>query len=50
MLHLVGQLLIENDRVTNEEVLHRVKDEWNILDKKGGRLSGLVTSCVGTTF
>jgi hypothetical protein len=37
------------DRVRNEEVLHRVKMERNILrTKKEGRLTGLVTSCVGT--
>jgi len=38
------------DRV-RDEVLHRVKDERNILHTvKRGRLSGLVISCVGTVF
>jgi len=34
------------------EVPHRVKENRNILDtiKKKGRLTGLVTSCVGTAF
>jgi hypothetical protein len=40
------------DRLRNEEVLHRVKEERNILHtiKKEGRLTGLVTSCVETVF
>jgi hypothetical protein len=39
------------DRVKNEEVLHRVKEETNILHEiKEGRLTGLVTSGVGTAF
>jgi hypothetical protein len=44
------------DRVRNEEVLHRSKEERNILHEisyileKEGRLTGLVTSCVGTAF
>jgi len=39
------------DNVTNEEVLHRVKDEGNIPHTiKKGRLNGLVTSGVGSTF
>jgi hypothetical protein len=39
------------DRVRNEEVLHNVKEERNILHTiKDGRLTGLVTSCIGTAF
>ena len=40
------------DRVVNEEVLNRVNDVRNILHtvKKEGRLTGMVTSCVGTAF
>jgi hypothetical protein len=38
------------DRVRNEEVLHRVKKERNILHEIKRRLIGLVTSCVGTVF
>jgi hypothetical protein len=40
------------DGVRNEEVLHRVKEERNIVHtiKKRGRLTGLVTSCVETAF
>jgi len=40
------------DRVRDEEELHIVKVERNILHtiKKKGRLTGLVTFCVGTTF
>jgi hypothetical protein len=37
--------------VKNEEVLHRVKEERNIVHTiKEGRLTALVTSCVGTVF
>jgi hypothetical protein len=39
------------DRVRNEEILCRVKEEMNILHTiKEGKLNGLVTSCVGTAF
>jgi hypothetical protein len=38
------------DRVRNEEVLHRVKEEINILHTIQRRLTGLVTSCVETAF
>jgi len=39
------------DRVRNEEELHRVKEERNILHTiKEGGLAGLVTSSVGTAF
>jgi hypothetical protein len=39
------------DSVSNEEVLHRVKEETNILETtKERRLTGQVTSCVGTAF
>jgi hypothetical protein len=38
------------DHVRNEEVLHRVKEERNILHIMKRRLTGLVTSCVGTAF
>jgi hypothetical protein len=39
------------DRVKNEEVLHRVKEERNILHTiKRRRLTGLVTSWVVTAF
>jgi hypothetical protein len=35
------------DRVKNEEVLQRVKDERNVLlTMKEGRLTGLVTNCL----
>jgi len=35
------------DRVKNEEVLQRAKNEWNIVQTKiKGRLTGLVTSCL----
>jgi hypothetical protein len=39
------------DRVRNDEILHRVQEERNILHtiKKEG-LDGLVTSCVETTL
>jgi len=36
------------DRVRNVEVLHRGKVESNILYATERRLTGLVTSCVGT--
>ena len=32
------------------QVLHRVKKEGNILNKKEGGITGLATSCVGTAF
>jgi hypothetical protein len=39
------------DHVRNEEVLHRVKEERNIVHTiEEERLTGLVTSCVGTAF
>ena len=40
------------DRERNEEVLLRVKEERNILHTVfiEGRLTGLVTACVGTAF
>jgi hypothetical protein len=39
------------DCVRNEEVLHEVKEDRNILDTiKEERLTGLVTSCVETAF
>jgi hypothetical protein len=39
------------DYVKNEEVLHRVKKERNILQRvKEGELTALVTSCIGTAF
>jgi hypothetical protein len=39
------------DRVRNEEVLHRVNEERNILHTiKEERLTGLVISCVETAF
>jgi hypothetical protein len=39
------------DRVRNEEVLHRVKDDRYILHTiKREKLTGLVTSCVETAF
>jgi hypothetical protein len=39
------------DRVRNEKVLHRVKEERNILHTiKIKRLTGLVTSCAETAF
>jgi hypothetical protein len=38
-------------RVRNEEVLRTVKEEKNVTDTmKEGRLTGLVTSCIGTAF
>jgi hypothetical protein len=39
------------EHVNNEEVLHRVEKEGNILHTvKEGRLMGLVTSCIGIVF
>jgi hypothetical protein len=39
------------DHVRSEEGLQRVMEERNILHTiKRGRLTGLVTSCVGTSF
>jgi hypothetical protein len=39
------------DHVKNEEALHRVKDEKNIVHTiNKGRPTGLVTSFVGTAF
>ena len=39
------------DRVRNEEVLHRVKEERNIIiQQKEGRIIGMATSCVETIF
>jgi hypothetical protein len=38
------------DHVRNEEVLHRVKEERNILHTIKKRLTGLITSCVKTAF
>jgi hypothetical protein len=37
-------------RVSNEGVLQRVKEEINVKLQKEGRLTGLVTSCTGTSF
>jgi hypothetical protein len=43
--------IIWTDRVKNEEVLHRVKEEINILHTiKEERLTGLVTYCSGTAL
>jgi len=36
------------DHVRNREVLRTVKEERNIIQTFNGRLTGLVTSCVGT--
>ena len=36
--------------VRNEKVLQRVKGDRNILQQKEGRLTGLVTACVGIAF
>jgi len=39
------------ERVNNEEVLHRVEEEGNILHTvKEGRLMGLLTLCIGIVF
>jgi hypothetical protein len=38
------------DRVTNEEVLHRVKNDRNITHTILKRLISLVTSCVEIVF
>jgi hypothetical protein len=39
------------DRVINEEALHRGKEYPNILlAVKRGKLTGVVTSCLGTAF
>jgi hypothetical protein len=39
------------DHMKNGEALHGVKEERNILKQgKEGRLTGLVTSCVGTVI
>jgi hypothetical protein len=47
-----GRLEISwTDRVKNEEVLQRVKEEMNILRiVKRTTINGLVTYCVGTAF
>jgi hypothetical protein len=37
-----------SDRVRGEEVLHRVREDRSILYTIKIRLTGLVTSCVGT--
>jgi hypothetical protein len=43
--------IIWTDRVKNADVLHRVKEERNILHTvKERRLTGLVTSCIGTAL
>jgi hypothetical protein len=42
--------IIWTDRVTNERVLLRVKQETNILHSLEIRLTGMVTCCVGTAF
>jgi hypothetical protein len=37
------------DHVRNEEVLQRVKEQRNVLQKqKEGRLAGLLASCIGS--
>jgi hypothetical protein len=36
------------DHVRNKEVLYTVKEERNIIHTLNGRLTGLVTSCIGT--
>ena len=38
------------DRVRSEVMLERVKEERNVRTGKESRLTGLVTSCVGTAF
>jgi hypothetical protein len=38
------------DRVRNEDILHRVKKDRNVLHTIKRRLTGLVTSCVETAF
>jgi hypothetical protein len=39
------------DRVRNEQAVHKVREEVNILRTvKNGRLPGLVASCAGTAF
>ena len=38
------------DRVRNVEVLHRVKEQRNVLHTIERRLIRLVTACVGTAF
>ena len=65
ILQKVGQKYMENlemwcwriekiswtDHVRNEEVLHRGNEDRNILQTRNeGRLTGLVTSCVGTAL
>ena len=43
--------IIWSDHVRNEELLHRVKEERNIVHIiNKGRQIGLVTCCVGTCF
>jgi hypothetical protein len=52
MLGRFSNVVLEEDgedRVRNEEVLHRVSEEMSMLHTiKEGRPTGLVTSCVGT--
>ena len=40
------------DRVRNEEVLHKVKEDRNIQDsvRKKKKFNWIVTTCVGTAF
>ena len=42
--------IIWTDRVSNEEVLKRGKEERNILQTIKRRLTGLITSCVESAF
>jgi hypothetical protein len=42
--------IIWTDRVRNEEVLLRVKQDRNILHSAELKLTGLVTCCAGTAF
>jgi hypothetical protein len=44
------EMISWTDRVRNEEVLHRVKEDRNILQTIKRKLTGLVTSCIGTAF
>jgi hypothetical protein len=43
--------IVWTDRIRNEEILHRIQKERNILRTiKEGNITGFVTTCVGTVF
>jgi hypothetical protein len=49
--YIMMEEISRKDRVINKEVFHRAEEEMNVLHTvKEGRLTGLITSCVGTAF